>query len=99
MIALGIPAKALSEQMGHKSMRMIDETYTHLMREHHAIIAERIGVDKGKKPEAKEPEKPHWIWSPDLDRPLTDAEFEILRAQMIIDISRNNLEGKKSPRT
>jgi integrase len=86
MTARGVPPKALSEQMGHKSMRMIDETYTHLMREHHAIIAERIGVDNGKKPEAEKPEKLHWIFSPDLDRPLTDEEFEDLRKHMIESI-------------
>ena len=82
MTARGVPPKALSEQMGHKTMRMIDETYTHLGREHHAIIAERIGVANGKKPEVKEPEKTHWIFNPDLDRPLTNEEFEDLTRQM-----------------
>jgi len=91
MTARGMPPKALSEQMGHKTMRMIDETYTHLMREHHAIISERIGVgDKTKPAEAKKKAHDDWMLTTDFQREMTDKEFAELEIRVFKSIIEND---------
>lgn len=91
MMARGVPPKALSDQMGHKTMRMIDETYTHLMREHHASIAERIGVDKDKKPEGTKDEQLPWIFAEDFEKPISDLDF----LNLSIHFLEQSIEGSK----
>jgi hypothetical protein len=86
MTARGVPLKALGEQMGHKSLRMGDSTYTHLMREHHAIIAERIGMDNNGHKQAEvilRGSKMTGFLTGDFDKGMTDEEFEELRALII----------------
>jgi integrase len=101
MTARGVPPKALSEQMWHKSLRMVDGTYTHLMREHHAIIAERIGMDKNghKQAEIVKRFKDDWVLTEDFGKGMTEEEFleferKIISSEEFQDMLKNHFNNK-----